>query len=79
MGLNEHLADRPVTHKRGYYFARFFGFARVFGVNGCGGEFSIVLSKSSVRRCASSKGRKSIDLSSLARLIADVSFRLVMV
>lgn len=75
--MNHHLADRPVSDKRGY-FARFFGFARAFGVNGCGGLFSIARSRLSARRRPSRCGRKSIFASSLARSDADNCFRLVM-
>ena len=60
--------DRSVE-KRAYFLARFFGFA--FGVNGSGGLFTSVRSKSSVRRRASAGGRKSIDLSSAACCVAD--------
>ena len=68
--------DRPVFDKRGY-FARFFGFARAFGVNGSGGLVSIALSNPSVRRCASPCGSKSSLASSLARSAADSCLRLL--
>src|SRR3990172_7731787 len=66
--MNQHLADRPVSDKRGY-FARFFGFA--FGVNGAGGLLNIARNRSSVRRSASSRGNNSSDLASAACCAAD--------
>lgn len=50
--------DRLELRERDY-FARFFGFA--FGVNGCGGLFSIARSRSSARFSASSRGSRSRD------------------
>ena len=67
--------DTPAFGKRGY-FARFFGFARAFGVYGSGGLVNIVRNNASVRFSASPRGSKSSD--SISRFAADV-LRLVMV
>jgi hypothetical protein len=72
----QNAIDRPVTEGRGY-FARFFGLARALGVNGFGGEFNSVRSRSSVRFSASPRGSKSSDSGSLARFAPGVSLRLV--
>lgn len=64
-----------VTHLR--YFTRFFGFA--FGVCGSGGLFSIVRSRSLVRRIPSRCWTKSSFASSLARSVAVSGLRFVMV
>ena len=57
--------DRLVAEKR-VYLARFIGFFFGFGVCGSGGEFNMFRSNSSLRRNASSRGRNSIELSSIA-------------